>query len=638
MKTRRLLPFACGSLLLTGLWLAMPDTRSRAAVSAVDPGANTASAFAGNTAQTGAAAAPTEALISDQYSWPHESGWAKLAPLPEVTYAVVPLRALGWPADAYPVELDNYGGVLGDWGWDNDWARATIYWWPEIGFGTPYIVPVLSYSYDEIWDLQDSFYYWRPEAYNWGHFYDYATYGLAWPWDNYPWPGWAWGWGYALNPTLWGDTAQTPTRRMSSDGLVAGWVVEWDGAGYASGTMPAIWSSWWADGSDPWSGTGLLPFRTSGYPFNVATAMGVNTWGDTPAWRTGTAWSQIVQNYPAGQQAVRSEGGLIKDSGAVTMLGGSLQFQTSSQSAVTVPTGQSFVPQFINDYGMTAGLRYVISTAAQAGAVNWYPLYGAGRVTGEPVVYLYNGQIRSLDLDPADRHELYGLTSGWMDYGTGTLQSPPVAWGVSWHSATEDYWQVTPRWWWSHPGGGTEGEWVTKDIQVYAPWDGGQDYPLDQSWLWGLRRISNRLEMILDYWDWWLEEGGGWAQMPVPGVVRNGHLYELNQQLAGVTYDGDGNWYPGYWWVRYVQDLNDSGVILATVAPAWDEYGDLLNLYHYDADGYLIEADWARAGASEALAEPAFLVPMERAPDVLRVNNNFDEQKIDPVTGYTNVP
>ncbi len=136
-----------------------------------------------------------------------------------------------------------------------------------------------------------------------------------------------------------------------------------------------------------------------------------------------------------------------------------------------------------------------------------------------------------------------------------------------------------------------------------------QDYPLDPENLDGLTWVNGRLEMILHRYEWRDEDDqGAWAEVLTPQVVRNGHLYYLNQQLPGVTYDWDGNWWPGYWYAREVRDLNNHGLILATVAPAYNANGDLQNIFHWDADGYLINTDDANAVA--AAEEPALLVPV----------------------------
>jgi hypothetical protein len=473
-----------------------------------NPGAVGASANTNSGATAASQQQPAQPL---RLSWPHEP-WANLPPLPDVTYAVVPLRALGWPTDAVPTEIDDYAGVLGDWGWSVDWAHATIYWWPEYGFDDPYIVPVLSYGWGEIWDYKDAFLYWRPEVYDYIfnpdlYFYAYALNGLAWPWDNYPWPGW--GDSYALNPRLWGNSPQTRTRRMSNDGLVAGWVVDWDENGWALGIRPAVSSPWQEDW---WT----LPASPNDYPFVTSSALGVNTWGDVAMWGTASAW----WNFSGFDQAVVSAGGIIPAGASVPdWLNGSLKYATYGDHAY-VPHGEAFVPQFVNNFGHTAGLLYSISTTAAAGAENFYPLYGAGRVTGEPVVYLPDGQVRELQLDATDWHELWGLTSGWQD-GNGTLLVPPVTWGLSWHrtSPSGGDW----RWWWSHPEGGPDGTWQTKTIAVYDPEDENQDYPLDPADLRGMRQMNGRLEMIANQWDWW--DGAHTVWFPTPGLVWNARFY-----------------------------------------------------------------------------------------------------------------
>jgi hypothetical protein len=105
-----------------------------------------------------------------------------------------------------------------------------------------------------------------------------------------------------------------------------------------------------------------------------------------------------------------------------------------------------------------------------------------------------------------------------------------------------------------------------------------------------------------------------WAG-PAPKLVRNGHLHRLDTLLAGsgYGYDYDGNWvwWPSWWTTWSVQDLNNSGVILASVSPT------------YDHNGYYL--DW---GAALALQEPALLVPVTMewvsagGPDAGEVSDN----------------
>lgn len=558
MKTHRLLHLVCGSLLAVGLLLTLAETRSRAAVTAGDLGANTEVPYTNNTADPSAEPVSKEEQVSAQYAWPHEP-WASLPPLPETHYAVVRLRPLGWPiGNGAPIdaiggaapafELDDHNGVLGLRHWTPPYGTGhqAIYLRP--GMGQAVDVPVI----------------WRPFNF----------------WDFGPW--WAWPWQHF--PGFWGGS----NRVLNHHGLVAGWTLAIDtdlnGASAIYGTTPSVWS---LDGgvrslSAPNGGTYAMPSADGGWEWSsldIATAAGVNAYGQVIVWQTGLYDESYYssENYPNGSSTsewgvstnLSSSAWLIDAANLVapiSALGGSLDFWyweigESSTPADPVPPpegwgpegppepapgtysvssdgggpdGDAFVPQFINDDGVVAGLHV---TAAEEwtdwnedGLWEWEAWY-----TWTPAIYTTDGLIE-LPLGPVDDVGVTGLTNGWYD-SEGHQLAPPVAYGWSWRADT-GY-----EAWWAHEEG-TNGEWVLAPVRAY-PAEAGvpslQGESVSPAVLGGgLKRMNDRLELLVS----WFAGGDNY-------IVRNSRVYDLKSLVS----DG--------WKLWLAQDLNNSGVILA---------------------------------------------------------------------------
>jgi hypothetical protein len=562
MKTRRLLSLACGGLLAVGLLLTVTDTRSRADVTAGDLGGNTEVPFPNNAADPGAESATKEALMSAQYAWPGESNWAKLAPLPEVRYAVVPLRALGWPGGngapldvtggaAPAFELDDYNGVLGLRHWAPVYGQDSQAIYLRPGMSQPVDVPVMRLPYF-FWSNVSGFTQW-----------------------------WTWPWQYF--PGFWGGG----NRVLNHDGLVSGWTLamgtDANDASVIYGTTPSVWSlngGLWPL-SAPAGGTYALPGANDGWEWSsldLATAAGVNAYGQAIVWQTGRYDESYFSSETSPNGSSSSEwtastelwsSGWFLDASSqiapVSSLGGSLDFWyweigESSTPADPVPPpegwgpegppepapgtysvssdgggpdGDAFVPQFLNDWGQVAGLH----VTAEAEWTDWDEdglWFWDAWYTWAPAVFGEQG-MAALPVGEVDDAAVMGLTNGWYD-AQGNELVPPVAYGWSWREGVG-----YEAWWASEEPDGT---WTLAPITAYpagADVTAENRQPADPAQLvGGTMRMNDRLELLV----------AGFAGSE-SYLVRNSRVHNLKDLIA-----------PG-WKLWMAQDINNSGVILA---------------------------------------------------------------------------
>jgi hypothetical protein len=329
-----------------------------------------------------------------------------------VRYIVIPLSDFGWPADVEARELDDHGGVLGGWS-----GGDAIYWRP--GMAAPEPVPVLDMKRDLSGETGAGWAYRRAlELSRQGG-------GVAkGPWDQFPleagllrssqsyvWP--------------WSALPEFTVRRLSSDGRVAGWLpagtgTRSDGQPLMLGTRPAVWQhgaatvsyspgqasaglSW----TDEWNmSMGLVTGgavavnkhgKIAGWETRSARDLTYNTWpadvlypppnpeGATypgMAWAGGGSYHQTAVAWlrTAGAEAAEALPGTFSYS--ISESGSGNDAGSDYTSTRIGPGGTVFLPQFLGDTGLLAGLAATVTVSPASATSTWGDSFGEGYEMG----------------------------------------------------------------------------------------------------------------------------------------------------------------------------------------------------------------------------------------------------------------
>jgi hypothetical protein len=544
------------ALLLVPSWASSPSVTSGTATAS----ASVVSSPSGQTGGSGGENTDPFGPATTRYGTPEEADQSDLSPLPEVRYAVVPLRALlqagpdNTGTDVRGISLNDQGGVIFSYRLQSNPQTgagiATSYWSPTGGTQTVRgqdnlgSQPIGLGDFDSwTWPLGNSFSWWRATG----------TSVIA------PLPALA-----QLSPTgqfatsLWaGQVTGNGAYGTSPGSQAALWSLA--GSQFLSASGPVgFYDIRWNDGGPAWPNGPYDLFRGSEWGGLESEAVGVNRHGhaivrEREVWSEEETdwWHVITGENPPGYVLyyndneswgtdIRILAGRIYDGAGGRDLLGRLTQQTdwyaqepaaSNGSLVhdrtftqsTTITGQTLDPRYLNDLDMVAGYRVTSAGGVPEAGV----LTGTGSAAWFPLPTPSGGLV------------LAGLTSGYADGGRAAL---PVAYG--WENIAPAGQPADLRPWVAHPAitgadtASVSATWTKRPLKVADPATRKAlrpTIPTDGTppvW-----RINDRMEMVFgDH-----------------RVVRNGRVLDLNKLV------------PRSWHINSATDINRSGTILAQV-------------------------------------------------------------------------
>lgn len=322
--------------------------------------------------------------------WPLND-WITQPLLPEVSYAVVPLRALGWPIQAQAIELDDAAGVLGVSS-ESVIPQDRQGWYLRPATGDLVDVPVLYSALSE----RDDFI--RSHSVNFDNDLLFTGYRQA----------------FHSFWSLRNPFGKGLYKIMSPDGRVAGRIRNSDGAN------AAVWKYG--------QGVGHLAAHTEVLPAGDevkivwSTALAVNRHGAVAALEAGSSRRLVDNSY---YEAFHYFGGLKYGQGQ----GGSGAWLGDVPKITTdEPTtdASGFVPAGINDAGVVVGTAYTQSHVYELDAFSLTIKEGAQSVEFPEVVPVAMGNGSPNVIIGANRLYSEGSWRSWLYKKNGTWVKEPL--------------------------------------------------------------------------------------------------------------------------------------------------------------------------------------------------------------------